>query len=98
MYIYIYIYIKVKRATHTQEGARILRNTKRDLPWALMAGHLNTLMKRLQESGNFEKYRLEILQGALRTFEKQEKIEDSGTRPINRPDSWEREARALSKL
>jgi hypothetical protein len=53
---------------------------------------------RLQTSGYHHSYRLEVLQGALATFKKQEVLEDTGVRPINRPDAWDRKERAISKL
>jgi hypothetical protein len=39
-----------------------------------------------------------ILEAAIRTWEKIVKSEDKGIRPINRPDAFNREKRAMAKL
>jgi hypothetical protein len=89
---------KVKRTTHVQEGTRILRSCNRTLPWEKKASYLTEFARRLQASGYPEAYREEIILATIRTYRKMEDREDRGIRPINRPDSFEEDARAKAKL
>jgi hypothetical protein len=89
---------KIKRNTHVQEGLRVLRNCRRDLPWPVKAEHLSTYMKRLQMSGYNHRYREQIITASINSFRKMEEAEDKGERPINRPDSFKMEERAQKKL
>ena len=89
---------KIKRNSLVQEGIRRLRNTKRELPWALKQEILSEFSHKLMVSGYKEKYRLEVISAAITGFERQCERADSGGTPLHRPWSYEREARTKKKL
>ena len=76
---------------------RILRNTKGILPWSDKAEHLSQFVLRMKDSGYSEKFRLEIVQGGVRGFEKQFERDVSGECPLYRPREFQREKRDKAK-
>ena len=75
---------QMKRNGIVQEALRRLRNTKRDLPWNLKAHILSEFSYKMMVSGYSEKFRLEIIQSAVRGYEKQCEAADQGLRPLHR--------------
>ena len=90
--------MKVKRNSLAQEGIRRLRNTSRSLPWSLKAEILSEFSHKLMISGYNEKFRLEIIQSAVRGYERQCQVADNGGTPLYRPRSYQRADRQRKKL
>ena len=63
-----------KRTILTQECLRIIRNTKIELGVETRNKHLSNFMVKLKSSGYNQKFRIEVLNSALKAFEKM--IED----------------------
>ena len=59
-----------KRTILTQECLRILRNTKIELGPEVQKKYLDKFMLKLKISGYDQKFRMEILDSALKAFEK----------------------------
>ena len=89
--------IKSKRQILTQEGLRILLNCSRRLPWEVKAGHLQTFAKRMQFSGYGIKFVREVIKSAVNAYEKMEKNDRDGTRPMYRERVWQWEDRQKKK-
>ena len=87
----------VKRTTLTQEGLRILRNTKLDVPWSEKAEMLTDFSARLRYSGYSERYRQQVIESVLAGWDKMVKEEEEGRRPINRPREWQADKRRMDK-
>ena len=68
-----------KRTILTQEFLRRLRNTKVELGPEIQKKHLNQFMQKLKHSGYSQKFRMEILDSALKAFEKM--VEDDKSHP-----------------
>ena len=90
--------MKIKRNGLVQEGIRRLRNTKRELPWSLKADILSDFSHKLMISGYSEKFRLEIIQSAVRGFDNQCDAADRGIKPLHRPREFEADQRRQKKL
>ena len=92
---------KMKRNCLVQDAIRRLRNTKRELPWSLKASVLSEFSNKMMLSGYSEKFRLEIIQSAIRGNENQCEAADRGIKPLHRSrgfqtvERWKK--RALSK-
>ena len=82
----------VKRSACVQEVLRRLRNTKRELPWKLKAEIISKFSNSLRISGYNEKFRMEVIQSAVRGSEAQCDRADRGEVPLHRPRSFERGA------
>ena len=89
---------KVKRNTLVQEGIRRLRNTSRELPWSVKAEILSEFSHKMMLSGYNEKFRLEIIQSAVRGYDRQCDASDRGIKPLYRPREFQAEERRKSKL
>ena len=89
--------MRIKRQAFSQEVIRILRNTKGSLPWLDKAEHISQFVLRMKDSGYSEKFRLEIVQGGIRCFEKQVERDVSGECPLYRPGEFQREERDKAK-
>ena len=89
---------KIKRNTLVQEGIRRLRNTSRELPWAIKAEILSEFSHKLMLSGYHAKFRLEVIQSAVRGYERQCDDADRGTKPLYRPREFQAEQRKKTKL
>ena len=78
----------VKRTSITQYGLRILRNTKLELEWEVVAEMLSEFCERLRDSGYSERFRVEVMKSILEGWRKMIEEEKKGGRPINRPRKW----------
>ena len=88
---------KMKRNCLVQEGIRRMRNTKRELPWSLKASILSEYCHKMMISGYGEKFRLEVIQAAVRGYEKQCLAADRGITPLHRPREFQVEERRNKK-
>ena len=88
---------KIKRNCLVQEAIRRLRNTKRELPWSLKAEILSEFSNKMMISGYSEQFRLEIIQSAVRGYERQCEAADRGERPLHRPRDYQTEQRWKQK-
>ena len=66
----------VKRTTLTQEGLRILRNTKLEVPWSEKAEMLSDFSARLRFSGYSERYRQQVMESVLAGWDKMVKEQE----------------------
>ena len=89
--------MSVKRTSLTQYGLRILRNTKLEVPWSTKANMLSEFCARLRDSGYSERFRQQLIESVLRGWEKMVGEQEAGRRPINRPQSWQKESRREEK-
>ena len=80
----------VKRTVLTQEALRVLLNCSRELPWATKSSHLSYFSARMQFSGYEHKFRSEVIRSALDAYDKLQKLETDGVRPLYRPRDWNR--------
>ena len=87
----------VKRTTLTQEGLRILRNTKLEVPWSEKAEMLSDFSARLRFSGYSERYRQQVMESVLAGWDKMVKEQEEGRRPINRAGEWQADQRKMDK-
>ena len=87
----------VKRTTLTQEGLRILRNTKLEIPWSEKAEMLSDFSARLRYSGYNQRFRQEVIESVLVGWDKMVKEQEEGRRPINRPREWQADQRRMDK-
>ena len=88
---------QTKRSALTQEAIQILRNCSRSLPWASRAAHLSDFCLRMKISGYSEKYRETVIRSALKAWEKQLNLDQSGERPLYRPREWKKDERLRKK-
>ena len=88
---------KIKRNTLVQEAIRRLRNTSRTLPWDLKAKILSEFSNKMMISGYSEQFRLEVIQSAVRGYEKQLEKHDKGITPLHRPREFQAEERWKKK-
>ena len=75
-----------------------MRNTKRELPWKLKAEIISKFSNSLRISGYNEKFRMEVIQSAVRGYEAQCDRADRGEVPLHRPRSFDQTERRKSKL
>ena len=73
-----------KRTILTQECIRRLRNTKVELGEDCQNKHLSNFMLKLKNSGYNRKFRVEILDSALKGFKKMLEEDREGTKPLYR--------------
>ena len=88
---------RIKRNTLVQEAIRRLRNTSRDLPWDLKAKLLSEFSNKMMNSGYSETFRLEVIQAAVRGYERQCEKADKGITPLHRPREFQAEQRWKKK-
>ena len=87
-----------KRSVHVQEVLRRILNCSARLNWReQVAPFLTDYMTRMKAAGYAEGYRRQTLQHAFRIHDKMRKEEEEGTRPLNRPASWNVEERKQKK-
>ena len=82
----------------TQECLRRLRNTKVELGLETQKKHLDQFMLKLKNSGYGQKFRKEILDSALKAFDKMVEDDRSGVKPLFRSRDWNAEERQKSKF
>ena len=87
-----------KVSTTSQEFLRRLKNTSRDLPPEVIEEVIMTYMEELQEGGYTEDWRLEVLESAIKGYERIWKSEVEGTGAVNRPEGNTRLKRRWEKL
>ena len=80
---------KVKRNCLVQECLRRLRNTSRSLDWTLKAEILSDFSNKMRVSGYCARYRLEIVQAAVRGYQLQCERADRGIKPLHRTREFE---------
>ena len=88
---------KMKRNCLVQEGIRRLRNTSRSLGWELKAEILSEYSNKMRVSGYYAKYRLEVIQAAVRGFQVQCEKADKGVKPLHRPREFDSHSRWRKK-
>ena len=89
---------KVKRITCMQEVIRRLRNTKRELNWAIKREILTEFSWLLYKSGYSERFRLEVISSGITAYELQCARADAGVVPLHRDRHWDWEGRRRKKL
>ena len=89
---------RVKRITCIQEVIRRLRNTKRELNWAIKREILTEFSWSLYKSGYSEQFRLEVISSGISAYELQCTRADAGVVPLNRDRHWDLEGRRRKKL
>ena len=89
--------MKQKRTILTQEGLRILRNTKIELGEEIRNGHLNKFMIKMKNSGYDQKFRTEIVDSAMKAFDIMKEKDRKGTKPLFRDRNWKAEERLVEK-
>ena len=83
-----------ERTILTQECLRRLRNTMVDLGEETQNKHLNRFMLKQKNSGYSAKFRTDILDSALKAFEKIMKDDQDGIKPLYRDRDWNKEERS----
>ena len=89
--------MRMKRQAMSQEVLRILRNTKRTVPWSQKAEMLSQFALRMKDSGYSEHIRQEIIEGGVKGYENQLERDLAGVCPLYRPREWDREERDKKK-
>ena len=75
-----------------------MRNTKIELGENVRNKHLTNFMLKLKNSGYAEKFRMEVLNSALKAFEKMISEDKKGIKPLFRDRFWKCEERRLAKI
>ena len=86
-----------KRTILTQECLRRLRNTKVEMGPEVQKKHLDKFMMKLKNSGYDQKFRTEILDSALKAFEKIKEDDKNQIKPMYRDRTWHSEERKVNK-
>ena len=86
-----------KRTILTQECLRRLRNTKVELGEEIQIKYLNEFMIKLKNSGYNKKYRIEVLDSAMKAFDKMKEDDKNNIKPLYRSRSWNNAERKKSK-
>ena len=86
-----------KRTILTQECLRRLRNTKVELGEEIQIKYLNEFMIKLKKSGYNKKYRIEVLDSAMKAFDKMKEDDKNNIKPLYRSRSWNNAERKKSK-
>ena len=82
-----------KRTILTQECLRRLRNTKIELGPDIQKKHLDEFMLKLKVSKYSQKFRTEVLDSAIKAFEKMQQDDKNGLKPMYRSRDWNAEER-----
>ena len=90
--------LKMKRTALIQEALRRLLRTRRELPWSLKFEIFSEFSHKMMVSGYWEKFRLEVIEAAVRLYEQKCEKADQGIEPLHRPRSFKREERRKKKL
>ena len=88
---------QAKRTILTQECLRVIRNTKIELGENTRNKHLTNFMLKMKNSGYSKKYRIEILDSALKAFKKMVDEDSNGVKPLFRNRNWNKENRQFEK-
>ena len=87
-----------KRQILTQDALRILLNCSKDMHWNEKVVHLQKFSDRLQYSGYDAKMRYEIIDSAVKVYQKIRQDEVEGKRPMYRECGWRYEERESAKI
>ena len=74
--------MRMKRQAMSQDVFRILRNTRRTLPWVLKSEMLSQFALRMKDSGYSEHIRQEIIEGGVKGYENQPERDLKGVCPL----------------
>ena len=88
---------KDKRTILTQECLRIIRNTKLELGVDIRNQYLDRFMLKMKNSGYNAKFRKEILDSALKGFDKMIKDDKDDLKPLYRSKNWMKDRRKDQK-
>ena len=86
-----------KRTILTQECLRIIRNTKIELGEETRNQHFSNFMMKLKRSGYTQKFKIEVLNSALKAFEKMVEEDKNGQKPLFRDRLWNFKERMKAK-
>ena len=87
------------KSVHKQEVIRRLLNSSVRLDWNQeVAPVITTYMSRLMKAGYDENFRKMILSRALSIYDKMQKDDLEGVRPLHRPREWQLEERRKNKI
>ena len=81
---------KTKRTIHTQEILRILRNCSRQLPFEVARTHVEEYVMRMQYSGYDREFRAQVVESAVKAYERILEKDRRGEEPLYRPREWRR--------
>ena len=68
------------------------------LEWSRVTEHLNGMMRRLQFSGNDQRFRAQVLKAAFTAYDNIKQEDADGVRPMYRPKDWDRKGREEKKM
>ena len=88
---------KAIRTILTQECMRRLRNTNIEMGEDIQKKHLNMFMLKLTNSGHSVQYRKQILDSAIKGFDKMLEEDKNGTKPLFRNRQWNEKERLEMK-
>ena len=86
-----------KRVILTQDLLRVLLRCSPLLPWADTVKHAETYMLRMQHSGYTTHFRGQVLDSALKAYEKIKTANDSNVKPMYRSKEWKSNERQREK-
>ena len=89
--------MRMKRVCLTQEVVRILRNTKKEMPKDLKDKFISEFALRMKDSGYSHKFRKEVIECGVKSYEKQVERERKGECPLHRPKGYNSEERQKKK-
>ena len=88
---------KTKRTIHTQEILRILRNCSRQLPFEVARTHVEEYVMRMQYSGYDREFRAQVVESAVKAYERILEKDRRGEEPLYRPREWRKVERAKTR-
>ena len=65
-----------------------LLRTRRQLPWEIKARILSEFSHKMMLSGYWEKFRLKVIEAAVRLYDLKCQRADQGIKPLHRLQSW----------
>ena len=88
---------KTKRTIHTQEVIRILRNCSRHLPTNIARKHIEDYVARMQFSGYDREFRAQVVESAMKGFDKMLEKDRTGVEPLYRSREWNKVERMKAR-
>ena len=89
--------LSTKRIILTQQVLRIFLNCSKDLPWQEIIKHVNKMMIKVQLSGYNQKFRHEIVDSAMKAYNRINKDDLNGVKPMYRIKGYQKERRHKEK-
>ena len=89
--------MQTKRTILTQQVLRVLLNCSKDLTWQDKTKHVNAFMKKIQFSGYNKKFRYEVVNSAIKAYNKITEEDNSGSKPMYRPRDYQENERKEDK-